>query len=197
MRRQREPGTLGGGLRPRRLPLRASMAALALVAAAGCAPRDTSEPRPEDGVAGRLIVTLEDTVSSSFRLVAAEVELDGTVLWICRDPEQSQSLDLREPVLVHDGLGAAGAHRLTTSLEYRGQGQGIFSYLGQYTFRVRGTHEFGIPAAGTLALRVTASEQGDVFTPLEERPQVRFEEQPFLLWAARSGASCPWTASRP
>lgn len=162
---------------------------------AGCAPRAPAELRGSDGVAGRLLVTFEDGLSSTFLLVRAEIALDGVPLWTCHDPERS--LDAREPVLVHDGPVTTGGHRLTVSLEYRGRGLGVFSYLEGYTFRVAAEHAFGIPTTGTLALRVAAWEQGDPTTPLEERPQVRFEEQPFLLWAVQSRVGCPWAATTP
>jgi len=168
---------------------------LAVALGAGCAPRAPAEPRGSDAVGGRLLVTFEDGLSSTFLLVRAEVALDGVPLWTCHDPQRS--LDAREPVLVHDGPVTGGGHRLTVSLEYRGRGHGVFSYLEGYTFRVASEHEFGIPTTGTLALRVAAWERGDPATPLEERPQVRFEEQPFLLWAVQSRVGCPWAETTP
>jgi hypothetical protein len=162
----------------------------ACAAVAGCAPHGPTGAHGADGVAGRLIVTFEDGLSGSFLLVEAELALDDRPLWTCNDP--GRSLDAREPMLVHDGPVAGGPHRLTVSLAYRGQGHGVFSYLEGYTFRVDSAHEVALPASGTLAVRVVAYERGDVTTPIEERPQVRFEEQPFLLWAVQSRVGCPW-----
>ncbi|MBN1770508.1 MAG: hypothetical protein JXB32_04535 [Deltaproteobacteria bacterium] len=194
MRPRPGPGNLRDAPAARR-PLRRITAALTLAALAGCVPQGTNGPRAADGVAGRLIVTFEDGLSEAFRLVRAEVARDGVPLWNCHDPERS--LDVREPILIHDGPVGPGAHRLSVSLEYRGRGHGVFSYLSQYTFRVASAHEFGIPPSGTLALRVASWERGDPNTPLEERPQVRFEEQPFLLWAVQSRTGCPWADDPP
>lgn len=165
-------------------------ALVACAVVAGCAPHGPTGAGGADGLAGRLIVTFEDGLSTSFQLVEAELALDGRPLWTCRDPERA--LDAREPVLVHDGPVAGGPHRLMVSLAYRGQGHGVFSYLAGYTFRVESAHEVAIPTTGTLAVRVAAYEQGEATTPLEDRPQVRFEEQPFLVWAVQSRVGCPW-----
>jgi hypothetical protein len=165
---------------------------VACAVVAGCAPPGSTGANGAAGVAGRLIVTFEDGLSTSFRLVEAELALDGRPLWTCDDPERA--LDARAPVLVHDGPVSGGPHRLTVSLAYRGQGHGVFSYLEGYTFRVESAHEVALPATGTLAVRVAAYEQGDATTPLEDRPQVRFEEQPFLVWAVQSRVGCPWAA---
>jgi len=62
---------------------------------------------------------------------------------------------------------------------------------------VRSAHEFGVPPTGTLALRVAAYESGDAETALEDRPQLRFEEQPFLVWAVQSRVGCPWAEAAP
>ncbi len=83
---------------------------LAVALGAGCAPRAPAEPRGSDAVGGRLLVTFEDGLSSTFLLVRAEVALDGVPLWTCHDPQRS--LDAREPVLVHDGPVTGGGHRL-------------------------------------------------------------------------------------
>ena len=67
-----------------------------------------------------------------------------------------------------------GDHSLTTNLEYRGHGYGIFSYLKGYRFRVRSSHTFSAPEGRRVSVRVVAYEKGGPTAPLEERPAVRY-----------------------
>jgi hypothetical protein len=143
------------------------------------------------GPAGRVLVTFEDRLTSSFRLAAVAFGVDDEPLFICRAGEQT--LDASTPILVFDGDLAAGSHELQVELEYRGYGEGIFSYLSGYTFRVRGAHAFALQAAQFLSLHVTASELGDADTPIEDRPQVRFEDRSTSPVHAVVPEGCPWT----
>jgi hypothetical protein len=143
------------------------------------------------GPAGRVLVTFEDRLTSSFRLTAVAFAIDDEPLLICRSGEQT--LDAGTPILVFDGDLAAGPHELQVKLEYRGYGEGVFSYLSGYTFEVRGAHAFVLQEAQFLALHATAWEQGDAETPIEDRPQVRFEDRSTSPVHAVVLAGCPWT----
>jgi hypothetical protein len=142
------------------------------------------------GPSGRLYLTFQDALSPTFRLVRIRFALDDAHVLLCGDGERS--LDATEPILVYDGTFAAGNHALDVELSYRGVGHGVFAYLEGYTFRVHSSHDFDLPAAAFVALHARAFEHGDVATPLEERPQIAFEDRSTDPPAATPRPGCPW-----
>ena len=62
-------------------------------------------------------------------------------------------------------------------LKLRGHGEGVFSYLRGYSFEVKSTHSFKVPAGKTLRLNIVAWERGGATTPLDQRPTLRFDSK--------------------
>ena len=116
--------------------------------------------------------------------------LDDDYVLYCGDNERS--LDAARPILVYDGRFAAGSHTVGVELSYRGVGHGVFSYLEGYTFRVRTSHELELPEAAFVALHARAFERGDAETPLEDRPQISFEDRSADPPRVEPRAGCPW-----
>jgi hypothetical protein len=194
-----------------RNPPRSNLAALALltVLIAGCPPRSPSSggsqtpPLPPGGSvepgafrpivlepSGRLYLTFQDTLSTTFRLVRIQFALNDEYVLVCGDGERS--LDAAEPILVYDGRFGAGSHTADVELTYRGVGHGVFSYLEGYTFRVRASHELELPAAAFVALHVRSFEHGSPETPIEDRPQISFEDRSADPPRVEPRAGCPW-----
>ncbi len=142
------------------------------------------------GPAGRVLVTFEDKLSTSFRLQTVLFGVDADPLLICRGG--GRTLDAAAPIVVYDGDLSAGSHELRVELEYRGDGAGIFSYLQGYRFEVRGAHAFELQDAQFLSLHVTAWEQGSAETALEDRPQLRFEDRSTQPVHGVILEGCPW-----
>ncbi|MBI5486810.1 MAG: hypothetical protein HY905_05730 [Deltaproteobacteria bacterium] len=189
----------------------ATFAATVLLGGAGCPTRPLTSmgghepPPPPAGMiepgsfrpivtepSGRLYLTFQDELSETFRLVRMEFALDGEYAMVCGDNERT--LDAREPVLVYDGRLRAGSHAVNVVLQYGGVGHGIFSYLSGYTFTVRASHDFELPAASFVALHARAYENGDVTTPIEDRPHVAFEDRSTDPPRVTPRAGCPWAA---
>jgi len=146
--------------------------ALALAVAACGAPEKKA---PRVGPPGRIALSFEDRLGPTFVLEEIELSLDGKIITSCG--AKGAALDARSPVALWDGSAGPGEHELALRLVYRGKGYGIFSYLSGYKFEVKSRHAVDLPPAGLVAVHATAYERGDPTTPLEERPQVRFEEQ--------------------
>jgi hypothetical protein len=196
-------------------PHAAALLAAAVLLAAGCPATSTPSSRhsglpPEPPAAvepgsfrppvyapmGRLYLTLADELSESFVLVQAAVALDGNFLLYCPRPEDPQrSLDMTQNFLAFDGPLTAGPHALSIALLYRGHGQGIFSYLSGYTFRVESTHEFALAESSLVVLRAAARERGGPETALEDRPFIVFEDRSAEPVSAGSYRECPWVDS--
>ena len=82
-------------------------------------------------VAGsQVVITHENQMSSSYRMVKAVYALDGAPVFNRADEEGS--LASQEEFSVYDGNIVPGEHSLSVNLEYRGHGYGIFSYLKGY-----------------------------------------------------------------
>ncbi len=121
------------------------------------------------------IIKHENKMSSSFRLVRAVYALDGAPIYNKADEEGD--LGDREEFDVYNGSIVPGEHTLTVNLEYRGDGQGVFTYLKGYRFKVRSSHTFTAPEGKAVSIRVVGFERGGPTAPLEERPAVRFLER--------------------
>jgi len=146
------------------------IAALAVaVAACGAGER----PAPRVGLPGTVAVSFQDALGEMFVLEGIELLVDGRIVVACSG---KGALDARSTVFLYRGSADPGEHEIALRLSYRGQGQGIFSYLSGYRFEVKSSHTVEVLPAGLRAVRATAYERGDPATPLEERPQIRFEE---------------------
>lgn len=138
-------------------------------------------------VAGsQVVITHENQMSSSYRMVKAVYALDGAPVFNRADEEGS--LAGQEEFSVYDGNIVPGEHSLSVNLEYRGHGYGIFSYLKGYRFKVRSSYSFTAPEGRMVALRVIAYEKGGPTAPLEERPAIRYMERVQDRAAARAAA---------
>ena len=164
--------------------------ALLALALAACGAGEKRAPRV--GPPGTIAIAFEDTLGGTFALDEIAVSLDGKAVLACGG--NGARLDARSPVALWRGSAGPGEHEISLRVVYRGQGAGIFSYLEGYTFDVRSTHEVDLPPAGFVSVQAIAREGGGPMTPLEERPQVRWEELDANAGGA-GRAGCP-TGSR-
>jgi len=148
------------------------IAVLALALAA-CGAGEKNAPRV--GPPGTIALSFEDALGDVFVLEEIELSVDGKIAVACG--EKGGALDARSPFTLWRGSAGPGEHELALRLVYRGKGYGIFSYLSGYKFEVKSSHTVDLPPAGLVAVYATAYERGDLTTPIEERPQVRFEER--------------------
>ena len=117
----------------------------------------------------------ENRMSASYRLVKAVYSLDGAPIFNRADEEGALGQEVQFDIF--NGSIVPGEHTLTVSLEYRGHGYGIFSYLKGYRFKVRSSYTFTAPEKKGVTLRVIGYEKGTPTAPIEERPAIRFSEQ--------------------
>jgi hypothetical protein len=89
----------------------------------------------------------------------------------------------------------AGDHTLQVALTFQGNGYGVFSYLRGYKFEVKSSHAFTAVEGKTVAVTATAYEKGGVTTPLEQRPNIEWQEKIQSLGPAGSSASAPAASS--
>ncbi len=120
------------------------------------------------------LVVLENGMTDTFELVGASFALDGAPVFYRAD--ESGEFGKLPEVDVYNGAIVPGEHTLKVTLELRGRGFGVFSYLQGYHFTLTSSHPFTAPEGKAIKVRVVAYEQGGPMTPINERPNVRFEE---------------------
>jgi hypothetical protein len=120
------------------------------------------------------LVVLENGMTDTFELVGASFALDGAPVFYRAD--ESGEFGKLPEIDVYNGAIVPGEHTLKVTLELRGRGFGVFSYLQGYHFTLTSSHPFTAPEGKAIKVRVVAYEQGGPMTPINERPNVRFEE---------------------
>jgi hypothetical protein len=135
-----------------------------------------SETVLSGGAAGsRATLRFENKLSSQFQLTRALIVLDGQVQY--NKTDQSGVLGDQKVIPVFAGSIPPGDHTVQVLVNLQGNGYGVFSYLRGYKFEVRSSHSFTAVEGKTTKLRIIAYEKGDVTTPLEEQPAVRYVEK--------------------
>lgn len=124
----------------------------------------------------QLLVRHENRMSPTFRLERIVYLLDGAQIFPTGDSPTGDSLSDQEAFDIYRGGIVPGEHTLSVTIEYRGNGFGVFSYLQGYHFTVRSSHSFTAPEGRALTLRVVGLENGGQTTALEDRPAVRYVE---------------------
>lgn len=143
----------------------------------------TSMVLEQSGGGAQLIVDHQNEMGSTFRLVRASYSLDGAA--IATRTDDNGSLADQTSFAVYNGRVAQGEHTLTVSLEYQGNGYGIFSYIRGFTFRARSVQNFTVPEGRALRLTVVGYERGGATAAIEERPAIRYTQTVMTLAEAR------------
>jgi hypothetical protein len=127
------------------------------------------------GVGGaRAEITFKNDLSSAFHLTGATFVLDGAVQYNKQD--DTGVLAQQKTIPIFSGSIPPGDHTLQVVLKLRGHGYGVFSYLRGYKFNVPATHSFTVTEGKSVQLEAIIWEKGDVTTPLEQRPAVRWRQ---------------------
>jgi hypothetical protein len=128
------------------------------------------------GVGGaRAEIAFKNDLSNAFKLTGVVFVLDGVVQYNRQDDSEAGLLESRKEIPIFSGAIPPGDHTLQVVLRLRGHGYGVFSYLRGYKFDLKSSHSFTVTEGKTIALSSVAWEKGDVTTPLEQRPAVRYE----------------------
>lgn len=124
----------------------------------------------------QLLLRHENRMSPTFELQRAVYLLDGAQIFPVADSPSGGDLANQESFDVYRGSIVPGEHSVSVTLEYQGDGHGVFAYLRGYHFTVRSSYSFTAPEGRALTLRVVGLENGGQTTPLEDRPTIRYVE---------------------
>jgi hypothetical protein len=126
------------------------------------------------GAGARAIIKYSDKMGSSFKLVKAVFILDGVPVY---NKSNSKGMKKKKDLQLFSAPVVPGEHTLSVSVEYKGNGYGVFAYLNDYRFKVRSSHAFSVDEGKAKNLEVLIYERGNIATPLEERPAIKYIEQ--------------------
>ncbi|MCZ7585311.1 MAG: hypothetical protein M5R36_19345 [Deltaproteobacteria bacterium] len=115
-------------------------------------------------------------VGPTFELETLSYTLDGFEIYSAITTSENL-LDDYQGYAVYEGSLLPGEHILTVDMVMRGKGYGIFSYLNQYLFRVKGRYVFKVEEGDVVTLNVTSYDEGSFLTSLKDRLKVRFERE--------------------
>jgi hypothetical protein len=122
----------------------------------------------------RAEISFINDMSSAFRMTQALFVLDGAVQYNKQD--ETGVLAGQKEIPIFSGSIPPGDHTLQVLVKLRGHGYGVFSYLQGYRFEIRSSHSFTVTEGKTIELKAIAFEKGDVTTPIEQRPAVRYHK---------------------
>jgi hypothetical protein len=126
------------------------------------------------GVGGaRAEISFKNDLTNAFHLTGATFVLDGAVQYNKQD--DTGALAEQKQIPIFSGSIPPGDHTLQVVLKLRGHGYGVFSYLRGYKFNVPSTHSFTVTEGKAIKLEAVVWEKGDVTTPLEQRPAIRWQ----------------------
>jgi len=115
-------------------------------------------------------------VGLTFELETLSYTLDGFQVFSAVSDENN-NLDHLKDFPVYEGSLLPGEHLLTVDMVFRGKGYGIFSYLNQYLFKVKGRYVFSVQEGDVVTLHVTSYDEASFLTSLKDRLKIRFERE--------------------
>lgn len=122
----------------------------------------------------RAEIEFQNDLSGAWHLVEAVFVLDGAVQY--KKTDDTGVLAAQKTIPIFNGSIPTGDHTLQVLLKLRGHGFGVFSYLRGIEATVRHDHSFTVTDGKVLSLRSIAWEKGGPTTPLEQQPDIRFQE---------------------
>lgn len=118
-------------------------------------------------------VLFRNEMSSAFRVTRVLSVMDGHVSF---DRESACGGALPSEFPVFAGALSPGEHLQQTLVQMSAHGEGPLSYLNGYRFEVKAQHRFVVKQSNAIQMDVIAWEKDGLFTPLEQRPAVRYVE---------------------
>ncbi len=121
----------------------------------------------------KAVIVHKNDMGGSFRLSRLQYALDGAPIY--NRVATGDELASAEEIEVFNGSIAPGNHQLSLYIEYAGNGYGVFSYLKDYTFKVKSSQMISAEEGKLTYVRVVGFEKGNITTELKDRPSVRYE----------------------
>ena len=122
------------------------------------------------GVGAQALITHDNQMGSSFRLIKLVYTLDGTQV-LTQTDDAADTLYKVKSFDVLNGPIAPGEHNLTMVATYRGHGYGVFEYLQKFTFTARNTSRFSASEGKVVKVDCRGFEKSPSI-PMEKRSAI-------------------------
>jgi hypothetical protein len=126
------------------------------------------------GAGARATIIYSDKMGGSFKLIKAVFILDGVPIF---NKSDQKGMKKKKGLQLFSAPIVPGEHTLSVNVEYKGNGYGLFAYLNDYRFKVRSSTAFSVDEGKSKQLEIVIYEKGNIATPLEERPAIKYVEQ--------------------
>ncbi len=123
----------------------------------------------------RAEIEFVNDLSGAWHVVEAVFVLDGAVQY--KKTDDTGVLAKQKRIPIFSGSIPTGDHTLQVLLKLRGHGFGVFSYLRGMEANLTTDHSFTISGGKVIELDVTAWEKGGPTTPVEQQPDIRFQQK--------------------
>jgi hypothetical protein len=121
----------------------------------------------------KAVLVHRNEMGSSFYLESVAYALDGAPIYTKVDVEGD--LEKREEFEIFNGRIVPGNHQIAVQLTYRGHGNGLFSYLEGYKFKVQSSYTFNSEPGKVSTIKVVGFEKGGITAELKDRPAIRYD----------------------
>src|SRR5262249_51227388 len=119
----------------------------------------------------KLVLIHKNEMGGTFRLARLQYALDGAPVY--SRAASGDELQAMKELEVFNGSVAPGNHQLSVYIEYQGNGYGVFSYLKDYTFKVKSSQMVVVEEGKLTTVHIVGFEKGNITTELKDRPAVR------------------------
>jgi hypothetical protein len=119
----------------------------------------------------RTVIRHEAEIGAAFIIDRVLYTLDGEPIYA----GTSATANLDRDFVIFDGPVLSGPHNLGVEISLVGNPLGMFSYMDGYAYTLSSSHQFIAEDGSTVNIDSVAYESGRLRTPLEERPNIRFE----------------------
>ncbi len=123
----------------------------------------------------RAEIEFVNDLSGAWHVVEAVFVLDGAVQY--KKTDDTGVLAKQKRIPIFSGSIPTGDHTLQVLLKLRGHGFGVFSYLRGMEANLTTDHSFTVTGGKVIELDVTAWEKGGPTTPVEQQPDIRFQQK--------------------
>lgn len=140
----------------------------------------------------KIIIKHRNEMGGVYRLVRLRYFLDGNPIKTYSDVIKADKVALsKKDIPVVSDHVTPGNKRVRVFISYLGNGYGLFRYVKEWKWEVKNSYSFSVEPGKLYVLTVIGKEKGNMTTPLDERPTIKFklEVRPLVSSKKSTGKS--------
>ena len=120
-----------------------------------------------------LSIQHKNDMSSRYNIIRLTYVLDGKSIYSGYDLYKNSG----STYSIFNSYIAPGHHEVVVEAVYSGSSEGLFDYLRDYRIRVQRRYPFVVPDGKKVVVNGSSYENGKIFTPFKDRPDISFEQK--------------------